>query len=396
LIVSLTLTTGMAKADPVVLPFVIGVVSQMISDQRQNPVDRNVLALNPIYNTMWAGNQIGSNPDPKTIVSANCRGTQIVVEPGQMGRRDIVGFEMTSNNPAFPRKIAMFWRPTPSTGVTDKNKHREAEEAEKEWAKLCKKYGLEVQPTDKFTSESPRMAKWQLPVETISLPQGLYQATVRVFFVEQKASGFFRVNREDVIQRDETLIRFVVLDPAYMEMAANSPEIQANLRASFGLMGGPPQIGGMNIAVSPEMARNLPQPGQVPPAQPAQPVQPTPPAPPAQQAQPQLPAQPVPPPAPVVQPVPQPEPAVPPPAPQPEVKATPITVVVWLGATKQIWRDQTIPLGMFKEGHAVVFRNGNVITAEAIVQAVRPEYNLVEIRIAKGTLPASQFSMEVK
>jgi len=37
-----------------------------------------------------------------------------------------------------------------------------------------------------------------------------------------------------------------------------------------------------------------------------------------------------------------------------------------------------------------------VVTAQAIVQAVRPEYNLVEIRIARGVLPAGQFSMEVK
>lgn len=263
-----------AKAlDPVTLGFFL--LGQLVNDGREKPVEHNTVSLNPIYNTMWQGAFIGANPDPKTMVAANCRGTQIVWEPGQMSRADIVGFELIPNTDLLPVKLGVYHKSLVDIETVKVKTNNGTIDQEKI---TSDKVDLKV-GQNQIIDGNPAFAKWQLPIDTSALPQGLYLMKVRVYFIEREACGIFNASRRDALRREEVVCRFVVLDQNYMQQAANSPDIQARLRASFGLMAGPPQVGGMQIAVNPAMAQNLPQPQlqqQQPVPQPQQQLQPLP------------------------------------------------------------------------------------------------------------------------
>lgn len=251
LVLTILVSLPLVRADPFLAYFVLG---QLISDQRQAPVAQNTLSLNPIYNTEYNGQFVGACPDPKVIVAANMRGTTLWWEPGDIGKRDILGFEITSASPSLPEKLGMYYKGLVATFPGEVN--------------------LKIGQNE-VVSGNPRYAKWQIPVETEGLPQCLYLVKLRVWFTEHQASGFLRLDRKTVIRREETIGRFVVLDPDYMAKAVNDLQVQQALRYSFGLMAGPTQIGQLQLPVNPQVAAQLNQPPSLPAAQPAlsQPVQ---------------------------------------------------------------------------------------------------------------------------
>jgi hypothetical protein len=406
-------STAAKAIDPVVGYFILG---QLVNDARQSPVQSNTISLNPIYNTMWNGALIGANPDPRTMVAANCRGTQIVWEPGQMARVDIVGFELVPNTTKLPVKIAAY--------------HEGLVKKDREGNITSDKVDLTVGQNEVITG-NVSYAKWQLSIDTSCLTQGLYIMKIRVYFLEREASGFLKMGRRDALRREETICRFAVLDPDYMQQAANSPEIQARLRASFGLMGGPPQVGGLPIAINPAMAQNLPQP-QVQPQ--PMPVQPQP------QYQPPLPVQPsYQPPLPQpVQPSYTPSQCVPPQSvpqvdgvvcanssvsvsvsasassncqpQQPSYSNTTVcaTVCIWKGTAKQVWSNQNVDQNWFNQLVALSRQGGSrfitfktrqgafvastEVRAQVLVTRDGP-MNIVEFHIYRGDWPSLDCQM---
>ena len=230
-------------AEAAVSPIWFWILGQIISDARENPVESHVISLSPAYNVYSGGSVLsngmfvvgnfeGACPNPQTTIAATGRGAVQVWDPGNTARVDILGFEMTSNSVYFPKKMGMYYK-----------EFAEEDRFKKE---------LAIQSTDQIVTDNPRFAKWQIPVFTGNLPQSLYLVKVRVWFTEKQASGLFKLGRSTKIQREETLCRFLVLDRAYMQRAVNDPQLQRDLQATCGLIGGPTTIMPMSLTVRPE------------------------------------------------------------------------------------------------------------------------------------------------
>lgn len=227
-------------------------LGQAANDARQAPVAYDTLGLNPIYNVYQGDNMIGACPDAKTIVAASSHGCTLVFEPGNIGRVDIVGFEMSSNDANLP-----------SMGVYADPDEIERYKGYIGASKL--KDEIRIDPEHVTLAKGdPRFIKWQIPIDTTDLPQGLYQATVRVWYTQRRGTGLFKLRRETIVQREETLVKFFVLDREYMQKAINDVNIQRALMASAGLAGGPVQISAARYTVDPAVKRQLETPPSLP------------------------------------------------------------------------------------------------------------------------------------
>jgi len=417
LTVSLVLAAGMAKAiDPFSTYLVLSALNQAASDARDKPVDRNMVSVNPGFNAYWEGNFAGANPDPRTIIAAVCRGERLDWYPADMSRANVLGVELIPlNTDKLPVKIGMYHKSltrTEKVKEKDESGHRVTRES------VVSDYVDLKIGDNEIIDGNPDYLKFELPLETGCLPQKLYAVKVRVLFIEKEAAGLFRMGRKNVLRRDETVCRFVVLDPSYMQRAIASTEIQSALRATFGLMAGPPTIGTMQFEIPAEIAQGvppgLPTAGQPTPQQPNQhPVQQQPaqlPAPPVlsaeamQQIQQQVqqtlaamnPVQPVQP-AQYVQPV-QPAPQyVPQPAPQPVIQQQPpariatVNLVIWKGSDHKTWKSVTVDLNRLQEGSWMRFMRGNQIVCD--IEVGRTAYGIVEGYIVRGSWPVAGDSL---
>lgn len=246
LIIVIAAMVQTAQANPLAAAayFVLG---QAIGDSRQAPVNYDTLGLNPIYNVKLNGKQVGANPDAKTIVAASARGCTLVFEPGSIGKVDIIGFEMSSNDPCMPEKIGLYADPKTIGKYFD-------------YGDLKGKFVKEINPDvgkNDYVKCDPRYAKWQIPICTEKFTQQLYVVKIRVWYIQRRASGFMKTGRSTEIQREETLVKFMVCDPDYMQQAINDVDVQLALRASYGLVGGPVQISQPKYNVEPEVANQL-------------------------------------------------------------------------------------------------------------------------------------------
>lgn len=380
LTVIIMVTAGMAKAiDPFIGYFVL---SQLASDMRDKPVDRNMVSVNPIYNCYIDGQFIGANPDPRTIIAAVCRGTRQVWEPADMSRVNVLGVEIIPNSPKLPVKIAMYHK---SLTKTEKVKGKDEQGHRVTRENIVSDYVDLSIGDNEIIDGNPDYLKFQIPLETGELSQGLYVVKVRVLFIEKEAAGLFRMGRKNVLRRDETVCRFVVLDPSYMQKAVSSPDIQSYLRATFGLMGGPPTIGTMQFEIPAGIVQGVP-PG-LPVA--GQPIQQ--PAPIVQQpAQPQY-VQPV-------QPAPQYVPPQPAPVPQPVIQNQPpprvatIDLEIWRGSDRRTWRGVTVDLNQLQEGSWMRFMRGSQVVCD--IEVGQTTNGVASAYIVRGEWPQAGDSLQ--
>lgn len=395
LIVSFALATGMAKAiDPVTGTILASFVLQSVNDARQDPVDKYIVGLNPLYHTYYDGMFGGGCADPKTMISAVCRGAILQWEPGDISRTTILAFELIPNDPRLPARIGMYHEllaNAKEVSVLSKpRKKGDKPPTYKDKGVMTVKVSDFGIKTEEVTRESPLYAKWRLPLETGCLGQDIISVRVRVWFVEEKAKGFLRLGRENVLQKEETLCKFVVIDPSYMQMVVNggpkSLEIQSYLRANFGLMGGPPVIGSMQLEVSPKLTEGIP-PG-MPTTMSGQPGAPT-------------------------------QPGNPPSTTLPkdgervrpnydgaagESKGTPretretkparvvtVDMVMWKGSDRMRYRDITLDLNQFQEGTKIVYkRNAETVCWVEVgcyKEATDKEPATIEMYVYRGQWP---------
>lgn len=223
------------------------VLGQLANDQRQLPTNHDTVGLNPIYNVKLEGKQVGGVPDAKVIVAASMRGCTLIFEPGNMGKVDIIGFEMTSTSPCMPPKCGVYANPETIQKYYDFDDVKE---------KFTAQIHLE-EGQNMLVNCHPRFGKWQIPICTEDFSDGLFIATVRVWYVQRVNSGFLRLGRSTVIQREETVVRFFILDPDYMARAINDVGVQNALRFSAGLTGGPTQISSPQYVVDPKVKQQL-------------------------------------------------------------------------------------------------------------------------------------------
>lgn len=158
-----------------------------------------------LYRVTGLGTFLGGNPRANSIVATVPQNGIMFVDPGITNRAKLVGVIATSNNPSFyPQGIRVF--------PDGKN-------------------------LPKFVEP-----KFLIPIDLSTLATGLYDVKSRAVFRQAKY-GPFNLWKSGYDETDCTHIYFIVQSMEEWRRTVNDPAVQAALRSTKGLVGGPTEVG---------------------------------------------------------------------------------------------------------------------------------------------------------
>ncbi len=214
----------------------------LYNDLRTKPQERDTLGINPSYTAVLPvdgcpvyqclnekeatyevisqGRPLGSCPRADTVIASVPRGSVLLVDPGIISRANLIGVAVMSNAVDFPVR------------------------------------GIRILPKSERLPKWVE-SKWLIPIDTSSFRHGLYAVKIKGIF-RQYRSAFLGLGRKGYDAWDEKTFWFYIQDPNYWKAAANDPEVQAFLRYSSGLTGGPAMLGSApKFEIDPSIAQQL-------------------------------------------------------------------------------------------------------------------------------------------